>query len=57
MISSKQQQLCLKLQVKFQDPALLQQALTHRSADPKNNERLEFLGDAILSLVLASLFC
>ena len=53
MISSKQQQLCLKLQVKFQDPALLQQALTHRSADPKNNERLEFLGDAILSLVVA----
>ena len=53
MISSKQQQLCLKLQVKFQDPALLQQALTHRSADPKNNERLEFLGDAILSLVIA----
>lgn len=53
MISSKQQQLCLKLQVNFQDPALLQQALTHRSADPKNNERLEFLGDAILSLVIA----
>ena len=53
MISSKQQQLCLKLQVNFQDPALLQQALTHRSADQKNNERLEFLGDAILSLVIA----
>ena len=53
MISSKQQQLCFKLQVNFQDPALLQQALTHRSADPKNNERLEFLGDAILSLVIA----
>ncbi|MDX1572590.1 MAG: ribonuclease III [Methylophaga sp.] len=53
MISSKQQQLCQKLQVNFQDPGLLQQALTHRSADPKNNERLEFLGDAILSLVIA----
>ncbi len=53
MISSKQLQLCSKLQVNFQDPALLQQALTHRSADPKNNERLEFLGDAILSLVIA----
>lgn len=53
MISSKQQQLCQKLQVNFQDPALLQQALTHRSADPKNNERLEFLGDAILSMVIA----
>lgn len=53
MISSKQQKLCQKLQVNFQDPGLLQQALTHRSADPKNNERLEYLGDAILSLVIA----
>lgn len=53
MISSKQQQLCQKLQVTFKDSALLQQALTHRSADPKNNERLEYLGDAILSLVIA----
>lgn len=53
MTSSKQQQLCKKLQVNFQDQALLQQALTHRSADPKNNERLEYLGDAILSLVIA----
>lgn len=53
MISSKQQQLCHKLQVQFHDPDILKQALTHRSADPKNNERLEFLGDAILSLVVA----
>ncbi len=53
MINSKQQQLCHKLQVQFRDPNLLKQALTHRSADPKNNERLEFLGDAILSLVVA----
>lgn len=34
-------------------PELLQQALTHRSASPVNNERLEFLGDAVLSLVIA----
>ncbi|MEX1200481.1 MAG: ribonuclease III [Methylophaga sp.] len=53
MINSKQQQLCHKLQVQFHDSDLLKQALTHRSADPKNNERLEFLGDAILSLVVA----
>jgi len=32
---------------------LLQQALTHRSAGPVNNERLEFLGDALLGLVIA----
>jgi len=53
MINSKQQQLCHKLQIQLHDPNLLKQALTHRSADPKNNERLEFLGDAILSLVIA----
>ena len=36
------------------DPMLLQ-ALTHRSAGPCNNERLEFLGDAVLGLVIADL--
>ena len=33
---------------------LLQQALTHRSASSKHNERLEFLGDSILSYVIAN---
>lgn len=37
----------------FADRALLQQALTHRSAGSRNNERLEFLGDAILGGVIA----
>jgi ribonuclease-3 len=37
----------------FTDRALLQQALTHRSAGSRNNERLEFLGDAILGGVVA----
>jgi ribonuclease-3 len=32
---------------------LLEQALTHRSTGPVNNERLEFLGDALLGLVIA----
>ncbi len=36
------------------DPALFRAALTHRSASGPNNERLEFLGDAVLSLVVAS---
>lgn len=35
----------------FRDPALLQQALTHRSFGQPNNERLEFLGDSILNCV------
>jgi len=38
---------------KFKDTGLLQQALTHRSADPCNNDRLEYLGDAILGCVIA----
>ncbi|WP_415017155.1 ribonuclease III [Candidatus Erwinia haradaeae] len=36
----------------FRNIELLQQALTHRSASGQNNERLEFLGDAILSYVI-----
>jgi ribonuclease-3 len=38
----------------FADQRLLQQALTHRSAGSRNNERLEFLGDAILGGVIAA---
>lgn len=37
----------------FNDVQLLQQALTHRSAVGANNERLEFLGDAILDFVVS----
>ncbi len=37
----------------FADRALLQQALTHRSAAGRHNERLEFLGDAVLGYVIA----
>ncbi|MEM7303964.1 MAG: ribonuclease III domain-containing protein, partial [Pseudomonadota bacterium] len=33
---------------------LFQSALTHRSAGKENNERLEFLGDAILGFIIAS---
>jgi ribonuclease-3 len=48
---------------RFRDPALLERALTHRSFAneqglPEHNERLEFLGDAILGTVAAEwLFC
>src|SRR5689334_8738646 len=35
------------------DAALFRAALTHRSAAGPNNERLEFLGDAVLNLVIA----
>ena len=39
----------------FEDERLLRQALTHRSAPGPNNERLEFLGDAVLQLVVTEL--
>lgn len=37
----------------FQNRSLLDQALSHRSAGGVNNERLEFLGDALLGMVVA----
>ena len=37
----------------FADPGLLAQALTHRSAGAPHNERLEFLGDALVGLMVA----
>ena len=42
-----------KLGYQFQDAGLINLALTHRSANSKHNERLEFLGDSILSFVIA----
>lgn len=36
----------------FADPALLELALTHRSAGRPNNERLEFLGDSVVNHVI-----
>jgi len=49
-----------RLGVKFKDPTFLRQALVHSSyvnenpgLEPESNERLEFLGDAVLGLVVA----
>jgi ribonuclease-3 len=38
---------------RFNDLDLLEQALTHRSADKQHNERLEYLGDAVLGMCIA----
>ncbi|HRF61977.1 MAG TPA: ribonuclease III [Candidatus Competibacter sp.] len=46
-------QLCASLDYTFRSPELLEEALTHRSASGRNNERLEFLGDALLNMVIA----
>ncbi|MGB6144090.1 MAG: ribonuclease III [Rhodanobacter sp.] len=45
----------MKLRHRFSDPAWAQLALTHRSAGKPNNERLEFLGDALLGAIIAEL--
>jgi ribonuclease-3 len=45
--------LLRKLGLHFRNPALIRQALTHRSAHADNNERLEFLGDSVLGFVIA----
>lgn len=42
-----------KIGYRFRDSQLLCRALSHRSIGKKNNERLEFLGDAILGYVIA----
>jgi len=42
-----------RLNFEFDDVSLLEQALTHRSASAKNNERLEFLGDAVIELIVS----
>ena len=48
------QNLQKKIKVKFNDLDLLIKSLTHKSFDPKNNnEKIEFLGDRVLGLVIA----
>jgi ribonuclease-3 len=50
---SRRDALEKRLGHRFAVPALLEQALTHRSAGPQHNERLEFLGDGVLGCVVA----
>jgi len=45
--------LVRSLDCEFRQPELLEAAVTHRSAGSRNNERLEFLGDAVLGFVIA----
>jgi len=48
-------ELARRLGYEFRDAALLHRALTHRSKSSANFERLEFLGDSVLSMVAADL--
>lgn len=47
------QNLEIRLGYAFENIELLNQALTHRSFGPNHNERLEYLGDAILGMIIA----
>jgi ribonuclease-3 len=48
-----QKSLERRLGYTFEDKSLLTLALTHRSYQKENNERLEYLGDAILGFIIA----
>jgi ribonuclease-3 len=52
-VNDKLPRLEQKLGYSFQNKDLLVRSITHRSAGSRHNERLEFLGDSILSLVIA----
>lgn len=49
------QQLMNALGYQFRNPALLQQALTHPSYSSDDNQRLEFLGDAVLQYLMSDI--
>lgn len=53
MVKNDLQRLCRRLNYTFNDIAHLKRALTHCSMGSENNERYEFLGDSILSFVIA----
>lgn len=47
------EELSRHLGYSFSNPKLLKIALTHRSNDDVNNERLEFLGDSVVNCIIA----
>lgn len=53
MLEDKYRRLEVRLGYTYQNKALLELALTHRSYKGANNERLEYLGDAILGYIIA----
>ena len=61
VVSAEMHNVETKIGYRFKNPSLLSTAFTHRSALGQNTrvdyERLEFLGDAVLDLVVAQLLC
>jgi ribonuclease III len=54
-LNTEQAALQDRIGYRFSQPGLLQLALTHRSFGADHNERLEFLGDAVLNLAVSDL--
>jgi ribonuclease-3 len=54
-VADDREALQTRLQHQFKNPDLLDRALTHRSFSVEHNERLEFLGDSVLSLAVSDL--
>lgn len=63
MQQERLEQLQERLDYRFDEPSLLARALSHRSwaneqpGDHRDNEVLEFLGDAVLGLIVSDLLC
>lgn len=53
MDKERQASLSRIIHYTFHDPSLMIMALTHRSFSAQHNERLEFLGDSVLSFLIA----
>jgi ribonuclease-3 len=54
-VDSSLESLQSRVGYRFKQPRLLLRALTHRSFGADHNERLEFLGDAVLSAAISSM--
>lgn len=55
MLKKAETWLKKSLDYQFNDVGLFEQSLTHRSAPGADNERLEFLGDAVLDFVISEI--
>jgi ribonuclease-3 len=55
VLNNALERLAQRLGHRFAQPRLLERALTHRSFSADHNERLEFLGDAVLNLAVSGL--
>ncbi len=55
-LTAAQEEFCKKVGHRFRQPAVLHEALTHPSSmHARNNQRLEFLGDAVLGVLVAEM--